>query len=197
MSGWISRVVNMTVSPDSRNEELINLIARCAIRDQAALKMLFDCSGAYLNAIVYRIVKSDDIAKEVLQEAFLQIWSNAQSYRPHLANPMTWMASIARYRALDRLEVEQRLRDCCASLGLVVLAWFDSPITGGDGNREFFIHAKKGLATIGEDKPLAAAPAIQRDVLNKLSKEILAGKVTVDSIILLDCFDGELVFRNQ
>jgi 23S rRNA (cytidine1920-2'-O)/16S rRNA (cytidine1409-2'-O)-methyltransferase len=38
--------------------------------------------------------------------------------------------------------VEQRLRDCCASLGLQVQGWFDSPITGGDGNREFFIHAK-------------------------------------------------------
>ena len=39
--------------------------------------------------------------------------------------------------------VEQRIRDCCASLGLEVRAWFDSAITGGDGNREFFIHAQK------------------------------------------------------
>lgn len=101
----------MTASPDSRNEELINLIARCAIRDQAALKMLFDRISPYLNAVVYRIVKSDDVAKEVLQEAFLQIWNNAASYRPHLASPLTWMASIARYRALDRLEVEKRLRE--------------------------------------------------------------------------------------
>lgn len=38
--------------------------------------------------------------------------------------------------------VEQRLRDCCADLGLVVQTWFDSPITGGDGNREFFVHAR-------------------------------------------------------
>jgi 23S rRNA (cytidine1920-2'-O)/16S rRNA (cytidine1409-2'-O)-methyltransferase len=38
--------------------------------------------------------------------------------------------------------VEQRLRDCCTALGLVVLAWLDSPITGGDGNREFFVHAR-------------------------------------------------------
>ena len=38
---------------------------------------------------------------------------------------------------------------------------------------------------------------IQREVLNQLSKEILAGKVTTDRIILLDCFDGQLVFRNQ
>jgi 23S rRNA (cytidine1920-2'-O)/16S rRNA (cytidine1409-2'-O)-methyltransferase len=38
--------------------------------------------------------------------------------------------------------VEQRLRDACAALGLVVTAWFESPIAGGDGNREFFIFAR-------------------------------------------------------
>jgi 23S rRNA (cytidine1920-2'-O)/16S rRNA (cytidine1409-2'-O)-methyltransferase len=37
--------------------------------------------------------------------------------------------------------VEHRLRDACAVLGLRVLGWLDSPIAGGDGNREFFIHA--------------------------------------------------------
>ncbi|MBL0421720.1 TlyA family RNA methyltransferase [Ramlibacter sp. AW1] len=40
--------------------------------------------------------------------------------------------------------VEQRLRDACAGLGLQVMGWHDSPIAGGDGNREFFIHARKG-----------------------------------------------------
>jgi 23S rRNA (cytidine1920-2'-O)/16S rRNA (cytidine1409-2'-O)-methyltransferase len=39
--------------------------------------------------------------------------------------------------------IEQRIRDCCVSLGLEVKAWFDSPITGGDGNREFFVHARR------------------------------------------------------
>ena len=39
--------------------------------------------------------------------------------------------------------VEQRLRDACEALGLTVTHWFDSPITGGDGNREFFICATK------------------------------------------------------
>jgi len=37
--------------------------------------------------------------------------------------------------------VETRLREACADLGLTVTAWFDSPIAGGDGNREFFICA--------------------------------------------------------
>lgn len=39
--------------------------------------------------------------------------------------------------------VEQRLREACAELGLTVTAWFDSSIEGGDGNREFFIFARK------------------------------------------------------
>lgn len=39
--------------------------------------------------------------------------------------------------------IEQRLRDACAALGLRVTHWFDSPIEGGDGNREFFIAAQK------------------------------------------------------
>lgn len=43
-------------------------------------------------------------------------------------------------------QVEQRLRTACAGLRLTVLGWFDSPITGGDGNREFFIHARHSRA---------------------------------------------------
>ena len=41
--------------------------------------------------------------------------------------------------------VERKLRDCCAELGLAVIGWYDSPIAGGDGNREFFLHAQRSL----------------------------------------------------
>jgi ATP-dependent Clp protease ATP-binding subunit ClpB len=56
------------------------------------------------------------------------------------------------------------------------------------------------LAQKGYDPQFGARPVkrvIQREVLNQLSKEILAGRVTTDSIVLLDSFDGQLVFRNQ
>ena len=56
------------------------------------------------------------------------------------------------------------------------------------------------LAQKGYDPQFGARPVkrvIQREVLNQLSKEILAGKVTTDSVVLLDSFDGQLVFRNQ
>jgi ATP-dependent Clp protease ATP-binding subunit ClpB len=60
--------------------------------------------------------------------------------------------------------------------------------------------AKAYLAEKGYNPEYGARPVkrvIQKEVLNQLSKEILAGKVTTDSIILLDEFDGQLVFRNQ
>jgi 23S rRNA (cytidine1920-2'-O)/16S rRNA (cytidine1409-2'-O)-methyltransferase len=44
--------------------------------------------------------------------------------------------------------VEQRLREACAALDLTVTDWFDSPIQGGDGNREFFIYAHKSGTAI-------------------------------------------------
>ncbi|RZJ70239.1 ATP-dependent chaperone ClpB [Flavobacterium sp.] len=56
------------------------------------------------------------------------------------------------------------------------------------------------LSQKGYDPTFGARPVkrvIQREVLNKLSKEILSGQIKTDSIILLDSFDGELVFRNQ
>jgi len=46
--------------------------------------------------------------------------------------------------------VEKRIRDCLAELGMKVCGWMDSPITGGDGNREFFVHAT-AVAGISQD----------------------------------------------
>ncbi|REH48790.1 ATP-dependent Clp protease ATP-binding subunit ClpB [Tenacibaculum gallaicum] len=56
------------------------------------------------------------------------------------------------------------------------------------------------LAIKGYQPEFGARPVkrvIQKEVLNQLSKEILSGQVTTDSVILLDAFDNELVFRNQ
>jgi ATP-dependent Clp protease ATP-binding subunit ClpB len=56
------------------------------------------------------------------------------------------------------------------------------------------------LSEKGYDPQFGARPVkrvIQREVLNQLSKEILAGSIKTESIILLDAFDGKLVFRNQ
>jgi ATP-dependent Clp protease ATP-binding subunit ClpB len=56
------------------------------------------------------------------------------------------------------------------------------------------------LSQLGFDPQFGARPlkrVIQREVLNELSKQILAGKVNKDGVIILDCFDKQVVFRNQ
>lgn len=94
-----------------KDDELVNLIARCALRDQQALKQLYDRLSPWLNGVAFRILKSAELSNDVLQEAFVQIWNNASSYRPDKAKPLTWICSIVRYRALDRLELERKHLD--------------------------------------------------------------------------------------
>jgi RNA polymerase sigma-70 factor, ECF subfamily len=140
----------MLENQDSRDEELINLIARCALRDQAALKRLFDRVSPYLNALALRILKSRELSAEVLQEAFLQIWNNASSYRPQLAKPLTWMASITRYRALDRLDKEMRSQRAISPIEEL------EDLPGGDepeqsvGASQLRFHLHQCLSTLGD-----------------------------------------------
>jgi ATP-dependent Clp protease ATP-binding subunit ClpB len=56
------------------------------------------------------------------------------------------------------------------------------------------------IAKLGYDPQYGARPVkrvIQKEILNNLSKDILSGKVAVDSIILLDSFNDQMVFRNE
>lgn len=89
-------------------QQLELLLAKCALGDQLAFKQLYDSTAGKLNGIAYRILNQIDSANEVLQEAFIQIWNKAGEYRSDLAEPMTWMASIVRYRAYDRIKFEKR-----------------------------------------------------------------------------------------
>lgn len=73
-------------------------------------------------------------------------------------------------------EVEDRVRTCLTELGLEVKGWMDSAIEGGDGNREFFVHAVQGteIKFAGEplpDQPAApAAKRVSRTVLRELKR---------------------------
>ena len=141
----------MTLVDENPDDRLINLIARCALRDQAALKQLFEQVGPYLNAVAWRILKSTDLSNEVLQEVFLQIWNNAASYRPHIARPLTWMASITRYRAIDRLDKESRNSKHTRAIA------DEEDFPGGDepehklGNSQLRFQLHQCLTTLGDN----------------------------------------------
>jgi RNA polymerase sigma-70 factor (ECF subfamily) len=89
-------------------QKLEALLAKCALGDRAAFAQLYQASASKLNGIAHRILNNIDSANEILQEAYVQIWNNATEYRSDKAEPMTWMASIVRYRAYDRIKYEKR-----------------------------------------------------------------------------------------
>ena len=93
---------------DASDDELASLISRCSLRDQAALNILYKKTAPFLNSVAYKILRSEALSNEALQDGFVQIWNNAASYRQDIAKPLTWMCSIVRYRALDKLQSEKK-----------------------------------------------------------------------------------------
>src|SRR2546423_7160492 len=81
--------------------ELVWLIAAVAKGDEAAFERLYAATRAKLFGVVLRILRRQDLAEEVIQEAYVKIWNGAGQFNSGVASPITWMASIARNRAID------------------------------------------------------------------------------------------------
>lgn len=77
------------------------LLQRIAGRDKTAFSPLYSATSAKLYGIVLRILIRRDLADEVLQEVYVKIWERAGDFDPARSSPITWMATIARNRALD------------------------------------------------------------------------------------------------
>jgi len=84
-----------------RNKRLAVLLARVGMADERAFEDVYRLTGAHLYAVVLRIVRDKSIAEEILQEAYVNVWHHAGSYDAARAQPMTWLTSIVRNRALD------------------------------------------------------------------------------------------------
>ncbi|RLJ15931.1 RNA polymerase subunit sigma [bacterium endosymbiont of Escarpia laminata] len=91
-----------------RNEQLKALLAACTLKDRRAFAQLYEMTSAKLYGVILRILVRDTWAQDCLQEAYIKIWNSADSYRPYLAAPTTWMATIARNQALDLLRRRRR-----------------------------------------------------------------------------------------
>jgi RNA polymerase sigma-70 factor, ECF subfamily len=86
---------------------LLFLIQRIAAQDRAAFSALYAATSAKLYGIILRIVRRRDIADEVLQEVYVQIWERAAYYHAAKGAPITWMAAIARNRAIDEVRCKR------------------------------------------------------------------------------------------
>jgi RNA polymerase sigma factor (sigma-70 family) len=71
--------------------------------DRDALQQIFARTSMKLMSICVRILKDRDEAEDVLQEVFISIWGRAASFDPDRSSPSTWLSTIARNKAIDRL----------------------------------------------------------------------------------------------
>lgn len=88
---------------DRRRAEIESLIGRVALGDRKAFDALYEATSAKLNAVCISILKDRPAAEEVLQDVYIRVWNNAGRYAANGLSPMTWLITIARNRAIDRL----------------------------------------------------------------------------------------------
>lgn len=72
-------------------------------RDQQAFSYLYDHYAPALNAIIYRMVDDKELSEDILQEAFVKIWNNFNSYNKTKGRLFTWMLNLTRNLAIDTL----------------------------------------------------------------------------------------------
>src|SRR5919198_1761925 len=89
----------------------IALIDRIVARDERALAELYDRHSRLLFGLILRVLRNRSEAEDVLQEAFMQVWTRAETYNVALGSPAAWLVRVARNRAIDRLRANTaRLR---------------------------------------------------------------------------------------
>lgn len=143
--------------------------------------------GSHIIQEKFENVKDPDTAMEAAKTEVLGLLK--QSVRPEFINRID---DIVMFSPLTKKDIKQivglqlkGVKKMLAKQNIVL-----------DATEE----AIKYLSAKGFDPQFGARPVkrvVQREVLNQLSKEILAGKISTDSIVLIDEFDDELVFRNQ
>jgi RNA polymerase sigma-70 factor (ECF subfamily) len=86
--------------PTPTDAELLRAVAR---GDESALAAVYDRYSSILLGLLLRILHSRAEAEDVLQEVFLQIWQQAHAFDAARGRPFTWLVTLARSRAIDRL----------------------------------------------------------------------------------------------
>ena len=91
----------------NRSLELSRLLGRAGLGDRAAFATLYERTSSHLLGVVLRIQRDRAQAEDILQEVYVNVWRAAQSFDAAQSQPLTWLSSIARNRAIDSLRRTQ------------------------------------------------------------------------------------------
>lgn len=84
-----------------------SLLQRIAARDTAALAELYGRHSRLLFGLILRIVRDRGDAEEILQEAFVRVWTRAEIYDAGMSGPLPWIVRVARNCAIDRVRARR------------------------------------------------------------------------------------------
>ncbi|BAM87736.1 RNA polymerase ECF-type sigma factor [Bradyrhizobium oligotrophicum S58] len=129
--------------------ELVRLLAAVAQGDEAAFERLYAATRAKLYGVVLRILHRQDLAEEVVQETYVKVWNNAAQFNPAVSSPITWMAAIARNRAIDLVRKRGELSLEDEPSALEVAAETPDPLA----RREMSEELKRLLECVGQLEP--------------------------------------------
>ncbi len=96
------RVVRTRTARSELNED--DLIALLRRRDGEAMSILYDRYAGTLLGVIQRMLRSAELAEDALQETFIKIWNNFDSFDPSKGRLFTWMVRLARNVALDTIK---------------------------------------------------------------------------------------------
>ena len=89
-------------------KEDIQLIQRIAERDSAAFQTFYQKYSGLIFAAISNVLNDHHDTEDVMQEVLVQLWNKAHLYEPRKGKPLTWLTTMARNRAIDRIRSKQR-----------------------------------------------------------------------------------------
>ena len=116
-------------------EELTQLLSASAGGDQQAFSELYKRSSSRLFGVCMRMLRDRGEAEELLQEIFITVWRRASSFDPSRASAITWLVTLTRNRAIDRLRQHREL-PLDDSLAMELVDEQPSPAAGAESSQE-------------------------------------------------------------
>ena len=96
---------------DGDRERIEQLLSRVALGDRAAFGELFDTYAPKLFGLCLRVLKDRAAAEDAVQDAFVKVWRHAGRFEVTDHHPMSWLITIARNTAIDRLRAQKTNED--------------------------------------------------------------------------------------